>query len=60
MPVHIGEMVTEVVATGEPGSGPQGEGTSRESGWKARERIRAGLERMAMDRLRTRAEAFSD
>jgi hypothetical protein len=47
MTVHVGELTSEVVATGEP------EARAPESVWEEHQRIRAAMDRIHRDRCRT-------
>ena len=57
MPVHVGELTTEVAMetgrTPAPSSPP-----AREPGWEQRDKARAVQERLERDRRRTAAEGF--
>ncbi len=52
MTIHIGEVTSEVVATGGP-SGAEETGGGAASVWEERVRVESMLERLARDRMRT-------
>lgn len=51
MTVHVGELTSEVVAVGEPPAR-----TGEVSVWEEQQRIRAAMDRVRVDRCRTRDE----
>lgn len=55
MPVHVGRVLTEVVAEPEPVKGPP-----PAVPWAEVDRLRSVLAALERDRLRTRAEGFDD
>lgn len=56
MPVHIGELSTEVIPEPEPPPGARDGG----SGWEEVTRVRESQSALSRDRLRTAAEGFDD
>ena len=56
MPVHIGELSTEVVPEPEPPPGPRDGGEV----WENLTRVRELQSALLRDRLRTAAEGFDD
>jgi hypothetical protein len=56
MPVHIGELTTEVIPEPEPPPGADNGG----AGWEAVTRVRESQAALSRERLRTAAEGFDD
>ena len=59
MPVHVNELVTEILSD-DDADAPAAESGAPEAGWPVEDQLRAAHERLIRDRLRTRAEDFSD
>ena len=60
MPVHVNELVTEIMSDDDVEAPAAAESGAPEAGWPVEDQLRAAHERLIRDRLRTRAEDFSD
>jgi hypothetical protein len=60
VPVRIEELHTEIAAEEPAAPQPRAAADPADAGWARREALRVAQERLLRERLRTRAEGFSD
>jgi hypothetical protein len=60
VPVRIEQLHTEIAAEEPAAPEPRAAAAGTEAGWARREALRVAQERLLRERLRTRAEGFSD